>query len=126
MQLDHWRADIARIDAVARAMIMLEKGQYRDALRIACDIISRPACQNASFTQNTKFRFSYTSSRAGSLTKAESSNFGTRASVTLLPRRRCLSRHGRDVVKKYCLADVGNWLILLDPRERVPRVVGRV
>jgi DNA-binding XRE family transcriptional regulator len=40
VQLDHWRPDIARIDAVARAMILLEKGQYRDALRIACDIIS--------------------------------------------------------------------------------------
>jgi hypothetical protein len=39
VQLDHWRPDIARIDAVARAMILLEKGQYRDALRIACDII---------------------------------------------------------------------------------------
>jgi hypothetical protein len=40
VQLDQWRPDIARIDAVARAMILLEKGQYRDALRIACDIIS--------------------------------------------------------------------------------------
>jgi DNA-binding XRE family transcriptional regulator len=40
VQLDHWRPDIARIDAVARAMILLEKGQYRAALRIACDIIS--------------------------------------------------------------------------------------
>jgi hypothetical protein len=40
VQLDHWRPDIARIDAVARAMILLEKGQYRDALRIARDIIS--------------------------------------------------------------------------------------
>jgi hypothetical protein len=40
VQLDHWRPDIARIDAVARAMILLEKGQYRDALRIACDSIS--------------------------------------------------------------------------------------
>jgi DNA-binding XRE family transcriptional regulator len=39
VQLDHWRLDIARIDAVARAMILLEKGQYGDALRIACDII---------------------------------------------------------------------------------------
>src|SRR4030095_13280117 len=39
VQLDHWRPDIARIDSVARAMILLEKGQYRDALRIACDII---------------------------------------------------------------------------------------
>jgi hypothetical protein len=39
VQLDHWRPDIARIDAVTRAMILLEKGQYRDALRIACDII---------------------------------------------------------------------------------------
>jgi hypothetical protein len=40
VQLDHWRPDIARINAVARAMILLEKGQYRGALRIACDIIS--------------------------------------------------------------------------------------
>jgi hypothetical protein len=39
VQLDHWRPDIARIDAAARAMILLEKGQYRDALRIACDVI---------------------------------------------------------------------------------------
>ena len=39
VQLDHWRPDIARIDAVARATILLEKGQYRDALRIACDVI---------------------------------------------------------------------------------------
>jgi hypothetical protein len=39
VQLDQWRPDIARIDAVARAMILLEKGQYRDALRIACDVI---------------------------------------------------------------------------------------
>jgi hypothetical protein len=39
VQLDHWRPDIARIDAAARAMILLEKGQYQDALRIACDVI---------------------------------------------------------------------------------------
>src|SRR4030095_1795020 len=39
VQLDQWRPDIARIDAVARAMLLLEKGQYRDALRIACDVI---------------------------------------------------------------------------------------
>lgn len=39
VQLDHWRLDLARINAVARAMILLGKGQYRDALRIACDII---------------------------------------------------------------------------------------
>jgi len=40
VQLDHWRPDIARINAVARAMILLAKGQYRGALRIACDIMS--------------------------------------------------------------------------------------
>jgi hypothetical protein len=40
VQLNHWRPDIARIKAVTRAMILLEKGQYRGALRIACDIIS--------------------------------------------------------------------------------------
>jgi DNA-binding XRE family transcriptional regulator len=40
VQLDQWRPHIDRIDAVARAMILLEKGQYRDALKIACDIIS--------------------------------------------------------------------------------------
>ncbi len=39
VQLDHWRPDITRINAVARAMILLGKGQYRDALRIACYII---------------------------------------------------------------------------------------
>jgi hypothetical protein len=39
VQLDHGRPDIARIDAAARAMILLEKGQFRDALRIACDVI---------------------------------------------------------------------------------------
>jgi hypothetical protein len=39
VQLDQWHPDIARIDAVARAMILSEKGQYRDALRIARDII---------------------------------------------------------------------------------------
>jgi hypothetical protein len=39
VQLDQWRPDIARINTVARAMILLQKGQYRDALRTACDII---------------------------------------------------------------------------------------
>jgi hypothetical protein len=39
VQLDQWRPDIARINTVARAMILLQKGQYRDALRAACDII---------------------------------------------------------------------------------------
>ena len=39
VQLDHWKPDIARVDAVARAMILLKKGQYLDALRIACDVV---------------------------------------------------------------------------------------
>lgn len=39
VQFDQWRPDIARIDAVARAMILWEKGRYRDALRIARDAI---------------------------------------------------------------------------------------
>ena len=39
VQLDHWKPDLARINAVARAMILSEKGQYRDASRIACDVI---------------------------------------------------------------------------------------
>jgi hypothetical protein len=34
VQLDHWRPDIARINAVARAMILLKKGHYQDALKL--------------------------------------------------------------------------------------------
>ncbi|HEV2717341.1 MAG TPA: hypothetical protein VGU64_18890 [Terriglobales bacterium] len=36
VQLDHWRPDIARINAVAQAMILLEKNHYKDALELAC------------------------------------------------------------------------------------------
>ena len=39
VQLDHWRPDIARINAVAHAMILLKKNRYRDALKLACDAI---------------------------------------------------------------------------------------
>ena len=39
VQLDHWRPDIARINAVAHAMILLEKNRYQDALKLACDAI---------------------------------------------------------------------------------------
>src|SRR4029450_12691006 len=39
VQLDHWYPEIARINAVASAMILLEKGQCHDARRIACDVI---------------------------------------------------------------------------------------
>ena len=37
VQLDHWRPDIARINAVAHTMILLEKNRYQDALKLACD-----------------------------------------------------------------------------------------
>ncbi len=39
VQLDHWRPDIARINAVAHAMVLLEKSHYQDALKLACDAI---------------------------------------------------------------------------------------
>jgi hypothetical protein len=39
VQLDHWRPDIARINAVAHAMILLGKNRYHDALKLACDAI---------------------------------------------------------------------------------------
>jgi hypothetical protein len=39
VQLDHWRPDIARINAVAQAMILLEKSHYQDALKLACGTI---------------------------------------------------------------------------------------
>jgi hypothetical protein len=39
VQLDHWRPDIARISAVAHAMILLEKNHYQDALKLACGAI---------------------------------------------------------------------------------------
>ncbi len=39
VQLDHWRPDIARINAVAQAMVLLEKNRYQDALKLACDTI---------------------------------------------------------------------------------------
>jgi hypothetical protein len=38
-QLDQWRPDIARINGVAHAMILLEKGHYQDALKLACGTI---------------------------------------------------------------------------------------
>jgi len=39
VQLDHTRPDIARINAVARAMILLKKSHYQDALKLACGTI---------------------------------------------------------------------------------------
>ncbi|HEY4272136.1 MAG TPA: hypothetical protein VGM65_09025 [Candidatus Udaeobacter sp.] len=39
VQLDHWRPDLAGINAVARAMILLEKSHYQDALKLACGTI---------------------------------------------------------------------------------------
>ena len=39
VQLDHWRPDVAGINAVARAMILLEKSHYQDALKLACETI---------------------------------------------------------------------------------------
>src|SRR6266516_7653377 len=39
VQLDHWCPDIARISAVAHAMILLEKNHYQDALKLACGAI---------------------------------------------------------------------------------------
>ncbi len=39
VQLDRWRPDIARINAVAHAMILLGKNRYQDALKLACDTI---------------------------------------------------------------------------------------
>jgi hypothetical protein len=39
VQLDHWSADIARINPVAHAMILLGKNRYQDALKLACDAI---------------------------------------------------------------------------------------
>jgi hypothetical protein len=35
VQLDHWRPHIARISAIAHAMILLEKDRYQDALKLA-------------------------------------------------------------------------------------------
>jgi hypothetical protein len=37
VQLDQWRPDIARMNAVARATILLEKGQFAEAFKIARD-----------------------------------------------------------------------------------------
>jgi hypothetical protein len=39
VQLDHWGPDIARINAVARAMVLLEKSHYREALKLACGTV---------------------------------------------------------------------------------------
>jgi hypothetical protein len=39
VQLDHWSPDIARINAVAHAMILLGRNRYQDALKLACDAI---------------------------------------------------------------------------------------
>ena len=39
VQLDQWQPTFARIDAVARALILLEKWQYRDALQVAHEVI---------------------------------------------------------------------------------------
>jgi hypothetical protein len=39
VQLDHWRPDIVRINAVAHAMVQLEKNHHQDALKLACDTI---------------------------------------------------------------------------------------
>ena len=39
VQLDHWRPDIAGINAVAQAMVLLEKNHYQDALKLACGTI---------------------------------------------------------------------------------------
>ena len=42
VQLEPWRPHIARIQAVARALLFLDQSQYRDALQIARDIITLP------------------------------------------------------------------------------------
>ena len=42
VQLEPWRPHIARIQAVARALMFLDQNQYRDALQIARDIIRTP------------------------------------------------------------------------------------
>ena len=42
IQLEQWRPYISRINAVARAMILLEKGQYEESLKIARDSIEGP------------------------------------------------------------------------------------
>src|SRR6266480_7287605 len=39
VQLHQWRPNIARINAVAQAMILLEKCHYKDALELACGTI---------------------------------------------------------------------------------------
>jgi len=38
-QLEPWRPDLMRVNAVARAMILLEKGQHDEALKIVCERI---------------------------------------------------------------------------------------
>jgi hypothetical protein len=39
VQLHNWRPDIARINAVAQAMVLLEKSHYQDALKLACGTV---------------------------------------------------------------------------------------
>ncbi|HEY3900454.1 MAG TPA: hypothetical protein VGM54_17735 [Chthoniobacter sp.] len=58
VQLDPWRPRITRIHTVARAMILLEKGQYRDASLIARDTVGIPRA------------FGPTASDCGKLTEA--------------------------------------------------------
>ena len=43
VQFDPWRSHATRINAVARAMILLDKGQYRDAFQTARDTLGIPA-----------------------------------------------------------------------------------
>jgi hypothetical protein len=38
-QLDQWRPDIVRMNAMARAMILLEKNEYDEARKIACESV---------------------------------------------------------------------------------------
>ena len=40
IQLEQWRADATRIHAAARAMLLLRRGQYEEALKIAWETIS--------------------------------------------------------------------------------------
>ena len=69
LQLDPWRHHLIRIHAVARAMILLDQGQYLAALQSVRDIVGIPSCAGAAVADQGKLAQSLLDSVCGSLLK---------------------------------------------------------
>ena len=67
VQLDPWRPHATRINAVARAMILLDKRQYRDAFQTARDILGIPVAVDDGAPDHGKLAEALLESVRGSL-----------------------------------------------------------